>query len=264
MRRFAALIVAVALIVGGFVIHNRRTDPERGRPPLVLWCVPDAAAACGRVASSTVTVAVRTPLAMETALTSDTTVDAIVTSMAWIERADDRAKVKVSASLATTAIVVATRTGSRVCSDLSCLARPATKAALPRKDTLVASIVAAVAFNGKAEDDIPSAELDVVRRGGPSTNGVDAMTALVTLPIVDAVVTIKPATANVAGVSVRPVTPAASLGLSIGWIREDPRLVGLAKKLSAAFTAEGWDGPRENVPGPDSNSVVEAYGILNG
>lgn len=264
MKRLAALLVAVALIVGGFAVHNRRTDPERGRPPLVLWCVPDAAAACARVTSSTVSVTLRTPLAMETALVSDPTVDAIVTSAAWLERADNQNKVKISAPLASTPIVVATRAGSTACRDIPCLAGPATKAALPKKDTLAASIVAAVAFDGKAEDEVPSAQLDVLRRGGPSTNGVDPMTALVTLPIVDAVVTIKPATANVAGVSVRAVTPAVSLQLSIGWIQEDPRLEGLAKKLRTAFTAEGWDGPLEPVPGPDSNAVVDAYGILNG
>ena len=269
MKRLAAFIVAVALIGGGFAVYNRRTDPERGRPPLVLWCVHDAATACARVASGTVRVKVLTPLQMETALDSATSVDAtsvdaIVTSAAWLERVDDRNKLKVSEPVASAPIVVATRAGSTICRDLPCLALPANRVALPKPNTLAASIVAAVVFAGKARDEIPSGQLDALRRGGPSTNGVEAMTALATVRLVDAVVTIKPATANVARVSVRAVSPSASIGLSIGWIREDPRLESLAKKLRGAFITEGWDSPAGSLPGPDSNAVVEAYGILNG
>jgi hypothetical protein len=263
MKRIAAFVVAVAFIVGGFVAYNARNDPERGRPPLVVWCVPDAAAACEAVASSRVTVAVKTPLAMETALATDTSVDAIVTSPAWLERADDRAKLRVSAPLASTPIVVVTRTGTNGCRDLACLTRAETKAALPPRNTLAASIVGADVFDGKAEDEIPTELVDILRRGGPSTNGVDALAALVTVRLVDAVVTTKPATADVAGVSIQPVTPAASVGLSIGWIREDPRLDALAKSLRSKLTQLGWDGPGATVPGPDSNAVVDAYGILN-
>jgi hypothetical protein len=263
VKRLVAFVAAVALVVGGFVVYNRRTDPERGRAPLVLWCVPDAAAACEAVASSRVLVTVKTPLAMETALSTDTTVDAIVTSLAWLERADDRAKLRVSAPLASTPIVVAIRAGTNGCRDLPCLTRPATKAALPPRATLAASIVGAGVFAGKAEDELSTNLVDLLRRGGPSTNGVDALTALVTVRLVDAVVTTKPATANVAGVTVQPVTPAASLGLSIGWVRDDPRLDDLGKSLRSTFTDQGWDDPQRNVPGPDSTAVVDAYGILN-
>lgn len=263
MRRVAALIVAIAWVIGGFVVYNRRTDPERGRAPLVLWCVADAASACEAVASSRVVVTIKNPLAMESALSTDVAVDAIVTSAAWLERTDNQAKLRVSAPLATTPIVVASRAGSNVCRDLPCLTRSATKAALPPRASLAASIVGADVFDGKAEDEIPTALLDLLRRGGPSTNGVDSLTALVTVRLVDAVVTTKPATANITGVSVQAVTPAASVGLSIGWIRDDPRLDALGKALRAALADQGWDGPRGVVPGPDSNAVVDAYGILN-
>ena len=264
MKRFAALVVAAALIVGGFVIHNRRIDPEHGRPPLVLWCVPDAAAACERVASGTVVVTVKTPLDMDSEIAGDQSVDAMVTSEAWLQLVANRNRLEISAPLVSTPIVVATRSGEVFCREAQCLGGKTARTAFPERRTIAASVVAAALFNGKAADDIPIAQLEALKRGGPTLPNGDAMLALVNTRLVDAVVTTKPLTASVAGVSVRPVTPAASVGLSIGWIKEDPRLEGLAKKLRTAFTAQGWDGPRENVPGPDSNAVVEAYGILNG
>lgn len=263
MKRVLAGIVALALIGVGFMVDSERTDPERGRVPLQLWCVADAAAMCRAVESARVVVTIASPLQVEAALDATTPIDGVVSSPAWLKRLDDRAKLRVQSPLVSAPIVVAGRSGERPCADLGCLVRPTSRAALPEIETLSASIVAAGGTKSAAVDDIPSAVVDHLRSGGAGTAGIEPLTALVSTRLIDAVVTIKPATLAVTKIDVRPVTPTAVLELDLGWITEDKRLDGLGRRIIDAARKQGWDGPMSSPPGPDSTAVVDAYGILN-
>ncbi len=266
MKRVLAAVVAIALIAGGFYANSQRTDPERGREPLQLWCVTDAASVCEALASDRVVVTIATPVEMESTLTAATgpaPINAVVSSPAWLKLLDDKSKLKISSSLASAPIVVATKSGVSTCTDLPCLIAPAARAALPVPKSLSASIVAAGGIGDKTEDQLNSAVLEHLRAGGTASAGLESMTALVSAGLLSAVVTIEPTTNGVAGVTVRPVSPSAVLELDIGWIDEDPRLDDLATRLAKEFRAQGWDSPNDTTVGPDSNATIDAYRILN-
>ncbi len=266
MKRVLAALVAVVLIGAGFFAHAKRTDPERGRAPLQLWCVADAASVCQAVqskASGRVVVTIASPLQVEPALAANKPIDAIVTSPAWIKSLDDQSRLRVQTPLASAAVVVAQRSGATGCVDLTCLVEPKTRAALPKADTLAASIVAAGGIKDKTEEEIPSQIIEHLRAGGAGTAGFDPLTALVNAGLIAAVVTLKPSTGGLANVTVRPVSPSASLELDLGWITEDPRLDDLGRRLTTEFRRQGWDASIASPPGPDSTATLAAYGILN-
>lgn len=263
MKRVLAGIVALSLIGAGFFINSKRTDPERGRGPLQLWCVADAAEVCRAVESGRVVVTIASPLLVEASLDAGKAIDAVVSSPAWLKRLDDRAKLRVQSPLVSAPIVVAARKGERPCADLICLIQPMTRAALPSIETLSASIVAAGGTKSVAVDDIPTAIVDHLRSRGAGTAGIEPLTALVSTRLIDAVVTVSPSTVGVAGIAVRPVTPPAVLELDLGWVTEDKRLDDLGRRFIQAGRKQGWDGPSESTPGPDSTAVIDAYGILN-
>lgn len=266
MKRVLAGLIAVALIGVGFFVHAKRTDPERGRAPLQLWCAADAAMVCAAVqsrAAGRVVVTIASPLQVEPALAANKPIDAIVTSPAWIKSLDDQSRLRVQTPLASAPVVVVGRSGASGCVDLPCLIQPETRAALPKADTLAASIVAAAGTKEKTADEIPTQVLDHVRAGGTATAGIDPLTALVNAGLIAAVVTLKPSAGGLANVTVRPVTPTASLELDLAWITEDPRLDDLGRRLITEFRRQGWDAAAPTPSGPDSTATMAAYVILN-
>ena len=266
MKRVLAGLIAVALIGAGFFAHAKRTDPERGRAPLQLWCVADAALVCEAVqsrAAGRVVVTIASPLQVEPSLAANKPIDAIVTSPAWIKSLDDQSRLRVQTPLASAPVVVVGRSGASGCVDLPCLIQPDTRAALPKSGTLAASIVAAAGTKEKTADEIPTLVLDHLRAGGTATAGIDPLTALVNAGLIAAVVTLKPSAGGLANVTVRPVNPTASLELDLGWITEDPRLDDLGRRLITEFRRQGWDPATVSPSGPDSTATMAAYVILN-
>ncbi len=265
MKRVLAAVVAIGLIAAGFFVNGRRTDPERGREPLVLWCVPDAAEACNGVASSRVLVSIRTPSEIERDVTADRIVDAVVTSGPWLDRLEDQRRLAVAAPLAHAPLVIVTRTAEPpACASAACFLKGDRKVALPEPTSLAASLVVAGAVGSDTVDTLTSKQLTFAQVGGTPMPGVEPLTALVTVRLVDAVVTLGPATRNISGVKATAFTPALSLALKIGTIREDPRIDDLTKELRDVFTDLGWEPRTTDSPqSVDATTTLEAYGILN-
>lgn len=266
MKRVLAAIAAIAMIAAGFVINNSRKSGDAAAPtsrtPLVLWCVPDAADVCNSVASTSVLVSIKTPLETEAALAKGTRIDAVVTSSAWSDRMDDRQQVKIADPLGSTPIVVASRSGETVCSDAPCVIKTDTKAALPVPATLAASIVAALGTGGRPADEIPSATVAFLQAGGAPSSGFEPLTALVQARVVNAAVTTGATAKTIPGIEIRSMKGAV-LQLTLAWLVDDRRLDEVSTALKARLTTLGWDKALATVPGPDGNSTVEAYVLLN-
>lgn len=273
MKRVLAAVVAIGLIAAGFIVNGRRTDPERGRAPLVLWCVADAADACNAVASDRVLVTIRTPKQIERDIVADSSdnsdngVDAVVSSPEWLARLDDRQRLAVSAPLASAPIVVVTRaTQAADCVSASCLVKGDRKAALPDRRSLAAALVLAQSLGGGTGDDLSTKQLDFVQGGGTPTPGIEPLNALLTVRLVDAVVTLAPAAKEVNGARTTQLSPPLTLALDIGTIREDPRIDALTEDLRTTFRSRGWTARSTRapaLPGPDSTATIDAYRILN-
>ena len=270
MKRVLAAVVAIGLIAAGFFVNGRRTDPERGRAPLVLWCVTDAAEACNAVASDRVLVTIRTPKQIEADVVNESegnVVDAVVTSPEWLARLDDRQRLAVSAPLASAPIVVVTRaTQAAGCVSASCLVEGDRKVALPDHQSLAAALVLAQGLGSGTGDDLSTKQLEYVQRGGTPTPGIEALNALLTVRLVDAVVALAPAAKDVNGAKTTQLSPPLTLALDIGTIREDPRVDALTEDLRNTFRSLGWSSRSTSapaLPGPDATATIDAYGILN-
>lgn len=270
MKRVLAAVVAIGLIAAGFIVNGRRTDPERGRAPLVLWCVADAADACNAVASDRVLVSIRTPKQIEGDIVSEkpgNVVDAVVTSPEWLARLDDRQRLVVSAPLAAAAIVVVTRaTQAAGCVSAACLVKGDRKAALPDPGSLAAALVLAQSLAGGTGDDLSTKQLEFVQGGGTPTPGIEPLSALLTVRLVDAVVTLAPAAKNLNRAKTTKLSPPLSLTLDIGTIRDDPRIDALTDDLRKTFRSQGWSAGADGaaaLPSPDATATIDAYGILN-
>ncbi len=270
MKRVLAAVVAFGLIAAGFFINGRRTDPERGRAPLVLWCVADAAEACNAVASDRVLVTIRTPKQIERDIVNEnqgSVVDAVVTSPEWLARLDDQQRLAVSAPLASAPIVVVTRATDAVpCVSASCLVKGDRKAALPDHRSLAAALLLAQSLGGGTGDDLSTKQLEFVQGNGTPTPGIEPLNALLTVRLVDAVVTLAPAARNVNGAKTTQLSPPLTLALDIGTIREDPRIDALTEQLRKTLRSQGWTARSTStaaLPGPDSTATIDAYGILN-
>ena len=266
MKRLLAAIVAIGLLATGFFVNAKRTDPERGRDPLVLWCVIDAADACNTVASDRVLVSIRTPSEIERDVTADKIVDAVVTSGPWLDRLEDVRRLAVAAPLASASIVIVTRMGDAPgCATTRCVLQADRKIALPRPTSLAASLVVASALDGQSADTLTSTQLTFLQGGGTPTP-TEALTALVTVRLVDAVVVLSPSVSGIAGAKLTQFVPPLPLTLKIGTIREDPRIDALTKRLRTSLGQLGWT-PRSTDTagpvGPDASATLEAYGILN-
>ncbi len=270
MKRVLAAVVAIGLIAAGFFVNGRRTDPERGRSPLVLWCVADAADACNAVASDRVLVTIRTPKQIERDVVNETqgnVVDAVVTSPEWLARLDDQQRLAVSAPLASAPIVAVTRaTQGAGCVSASCLVKGDRKVALPDHRSLTAALVLAQGLGGGTGDDLSTKQLEFVQGDGTPTPGIEPLNALLTVRLVDAVVTLAPTVKDVKGAKSTQLSPPLALALDIGTIREDPRIDALTEDLRKTLRSQGWT-PRatgtSSLPGPDSTATIDAYGILN-
>lgn len=270
MKRVLAAVVAIGLIAAGFIVNGRRTDPERGRAPLVLWCVSDAAEACSAVASDRVLVSIRSPTQIERDIVNEnqgSVVDAVVTSPQWLARLDDRQHLAVSTPLASAPIVVVTRaTEAAGCVSASCLVKGDRKAALPDHRSLTAALLLAQSLGGGSGDDLSTKQLEFVQGNGAPTPGIEPLNALLTVRLVDAVVTLAPAVTDVKGAKSTQLSPPLALALDIGTIREDPRIDALTEDLRKTFRSQGWSARSTGaaaLPGPDATATIEAYGILN-
>lgn len=270
MKRVLAAVFAIGLIAAGFFVNGRRADPERGRAPLVLWCVPDAAEACNAVASDRVLVTIRTPKQIERDVVNETqsnVVDAVVTSAEWLARLDDQRRLAVSEALASAPVVVVTRaTQAPVCVSPSCLVTGDRKVALPDHRSLTAALVLAQSLGGASGDALSTKELEFVQGNGTPTPGIEPLNALLTVRLVDAVVTLAPAVNDVKGAKTTQLSPPLTLALDIGTIREDPRIDALTDELRKTLRSQGWSARSTStpaLPGPDSTATIDAYGILN-
>ncbi len=270
MKRVLAAVVAIGLIAAGFFVNGRRTDPERGRSPLVLWCVPDAADACNAVASDRVLVTIRTPKQIEGDIVNEnvaSVVDAVVTSPEWLARLDDRQRLAVSAPLASAPLVAVTRaTQAADCVSASCLVKGERNVALPDHRSLAAALLLAQSLGGGTSDDLSTKQLDFVQGNGTPTRGIEPLNALLTVRLVDAVVTLAPAVRGVEGAKTTQLSPPLALALDIGTIREDPRIDALTDELRKTLRSQGWTARATGnpaLPGPDATATVDAYGILN-
>ena len=270
MKRFLAAVVAIGLIAAGFFVNGRRTDPERGRAPLVLWCVIDAADACNAVASDRVIVTIRTPKQIEADVVNESrsnVVDAVVTSPEWLARLDDQQRLAVSSPLASAPIVVVTRANqSAGCVSASCLVEGDRKVALPDHKSLAAALVLAQGLGSRTGDDLSTKQLEYVQSNGTPTPGIEALNALLTVRLVDAVVALAPAAKEVKSARTTQMSPPLSLTLDIGTIREDSRIDALTEDLRKSFRSLGWSARSTStpaLPSPDATATIDAYGILN-
>jgi Bacterial extracellular solute-binding protein len=266
VKRVAAAIIAIALVVAGFVINGRRTDPERGKAPLRLWCVKDAERACKALLSNEalrVTVNIGSPLEVDKEVLTES-YDAIVTSAGWLDRLDNQARLKVAKPLASSPLVVAMRQDKAICVDMKCLANEDTRVAFPPADTLASSVAAAAVFAGRTADELPIQLVDYLRNGGARVADDDPLATLTSRRTIDGAVVIQAITKDTV-VIVKPVKPTAMLQLELGYLtdNDNERLDTISVELRSQLLAQGWDGPVASLPGRAGAETVDAFTALN-
>jgi Bacterial extracellular solute-binding protein len=260
VKRVAAAIIAIALVVAGFVINGRRTDPERGKAPLRLWCVKDAEQACNALATDRLIVTIGSPLDVDNADTAEK-FDAVVTSAPWLDRLDAPNLLKTSAALAASSLVVATRTGNPKSAEMSVLINPDSRIAFPPPGTLAASVAATNVGKGGTFDELTESQVVYLSQGGARITE-DALVTVTQTSLIDGAIVLEANTKNLSVTSTL-VSPKAVLQLEIGYLIEDARLDKVRDGIRSELLREGWQEPYDIAPGPAGQETVRAFTALN-
>lgn len=294
MRKLFAAVAAIAMIVGGFAVWKSRGDSSTtnaGGSPRAdanalkrLWCVPEAELACQQLPNRTVTVL--TPAALEKLIISagpssdGLDVDGIVASSQWLQRwVPISAKLRLEKTpLATTELVaVVEKSGSsdgRSCAgQMLCLLKLGARLSLPSLDVSSAGTMAAATAlkaSGVTSPDDDSAANVVASLSAMRTilkkprTSREALVALTQIHLLDAaVMTSAEFTASgVANGEAIPVSPAASITLSLGYIGEGTSTGNLHDQLAALLLRFGWSPPTIPSSELDSEFLNQTYKAL--
>lgn len=279
MRRILAAVAAIAMVAGGFLVRRGLNNPERGKAPLRLWCVPEAALACNELPGARtgrVVVTVDSPANFESRLKSmdpqALSVDAIVTDPWWIDRAKPLPPAVANTTpLAASAIVVAQREGDANCEgDIRCLTDR--KASIPAIDAGITGPLAAASLFVITKADPANPDSDVVRANAhllvelmkPIADGITPLQGLTSLKLLDAVVlsAAEFKQAAPAGVVSRPLRPPTEIRLTLAAYVADARLATLAEDLRAQLLRTGWQTPGAPRTSPSNVLLNEVYKVV--
>lgn len=290
MRRLLAAIVAVAMLFGGYVVYLIRTDSElpwesvstssvtnpdnpSGSSSIMQFnvsCVPeteDGCASADNVGQSAFTI--ETPSSTEKAFgdNSPKAPDAWLTTTLGFERIRFvRPDLKIAGHVASTRIMVVTKTGATnvavsCAGKLACVAN-AGRVSFPAVDTGAGLWVATATVDtliGPGEDpatidDVEGAS-DVIQgiRTSKKSSPVEALSNLVTLRLLDAVVTTESAVRSIGptGVELTPAdTTPVPYVLVISKSVNSSQAKQLLTSLRASLGANGFDAPVTDLPLP--------------
>ena len=290
MRRLLAAIVAVAMLFGGYVVYLVRNDsklPWESSPstsasdpqdvsdtPSIMQfnisCVPETEQACAstdNVGQSAFTI--ERPSATEKAFgdNSSKAPDAWLTTSLGFERVRlVRRDLKVAGVVASTRVIVVTKAGATnaavsCAGKLACVATAA-RVSFPAIDTgsglwIATATVDTLVGPGREPatiDDIDGTS-DVVQgiRSAKKSSAVEAFSNLVTLRLLDAVVTTESAVRSIGptGVDVSPAdTTPISYVLIVSKSVSSAQARQLVTSLRASLGSNGFDAPAKDIPLP--------------
>lgn len=267
MRRVLAAVAAIAMIIAGFAAYNLRTDPDRGREAVRMWCIPEAKTLCDDIASTqNVVVTVGSPKDVERQLLraepGAAPYDVLVTAHHLVQRAMNTPNRPVQTySIASTPIVAVTRTGQNSCGgDIACLLKStdsAKRTAIPHPTaTALGALAGAAAYRAAdltdaTADTEPGLAVEAAIKEGVRSmqrQSLDPLVALTTVRLIDTVFATKAEheLINPAGTEATSLKPATSLQLEAAWLVADPRIATVVDGLKKAATTAKWSGPQSD------------------
>lgn len=264
------------MVAGGFLVRRGLNNPERGKAPLRLWCVPEADTACNALPGARtgrVIVTVGSPQSFEDRLTKmdpqASEVDAIVTDPWWIDRAKTLPITPTRTTpLGASVIVVVQRTNDKSCGGaIACVLALGTQASMPSVDQgITGPIAVASAFTdakvavGEVDNEAGDAVIRLVRPTlRPVAGGITPLQGLTSLKLLDAVVLSAAdfRQAAPAGVVSSPLRPTSEIRVTLAAYTPDKRLTAVVDDLRTELLRAGWQTPGAPRTSP-SNILLNA------
>jgi hypothetical protein len=259
VRRILAGLAAIAMLAAGFLVRRSLDDPERGKAPLTIACVPEALAACNAIARVRVTVTELSPADIEKALRNAAGAapfDAVVTVSPWPERLKGSTAAVTPRSdvgLVASPVMVARRSAANdTCrAKLSCLVALDGRVAFPDiRSSTTGAIIAAATMKGGSVDageieaETPEAE-KLVGQLREATTRQFPLGAIGTLTsagaLLDAAVDVSASIPqDVPGLVLTPAVPATTVQLRLLGFVDDERLATAEAGLRKTLQQAGW------------------------
>lgn len=252
------------MVIAGFAAYNVRTDPNRGREAIRMWCIPEAKALCESLAAKeNVRVTVGSPKEVEQQLLraepGAAPYDVLVTAHHLVQRAMNTPNRPVQTyPIAGTAVVAITRAGQNSCTGaISCFLKTsdtAKRTAISGPNaTAVGALAGAAAFRAAgltaatADSDEGSSVEAAIKESVRTMDrqSLDPLVALTTVRLIDVVLATEAENRLIApaGTEATALQPATTLQLEAAWLVADPRISTVVSGLKAAATTTKWSAP---------------------